>query len=108
MSEAKRMTIAASQSGITLPDRELACAPFNAPEGRDYFAAMKCGLNMSFANRQVILHRIREAVGKAGGAVDTETIMGRFKEVGGQTEGKIDAGRLRQWIGTYAWSLDES
>ena len=31
-----------------------------SPEGRDYFAAMQCGINMSFANRQVILHRIRE------------------------------------------------
>ncbi|HZA37825.1 MAG TPA: RtcB family protein, partial [Candidatus Baltobacteraceae bacterium] len=45
---------------IKVLDRELACAPFDSPEGRDYFAAMKCGLNMSFANRQVILHRIRE------------------------------------------------
>jgi tRNA-splicing ligase RtcB len=41
-------------------DRELACAPFNSPEGQDYFAAMKCAINMSFVNRQVILHRIRE------------------------------------------------
>src|SRR5437588_1041462 len=46
--------------GIKILDRELACAPLDSPEGRDYFAAMKCGLNMSFANRQVILHRIRE------------------------------------------------
>jgi tRNA-splicing ligase RtcB len=46
--------------GITVPDRELACAPFRSPEGQDYFAAMKCAINMSFANRQVILHRIRE------------------------------------------------
>ena len=46
--------------GIKVLDRELACAPFDSPEGRDYFAAMKCGVNMSFANRQVILHRIRE------------------------------------------------
>jgi tRNA-splicing ligase RtcB len=49
-----------SKYGIKILDRELACAPFESPEGRDYFAAMKCGLNMSFANRQVILHRIRE------------------------------------------------
>jgi tRNA-splicing ligase RtcB len=49
-----------SKYGIKILDRELACAPFDSPEGRDYFAAMKCGLNMSFANRQVILHRIRE------------------------------------------------
>src|SRR2546423_7150710 len=49
-----------SKYQIKILDRELACAPFESPEGRDYFAAMKCGLNMSFANRQVILHQIRE------------------------------------------------
>jgi tRNA-splicing ligase RtcB len=41
-------------------DRELACAPFDSEEGRSYYAAMCCAANMSFANRQVILHRIRE------------------------------------------------
>jgi tRNA-splicing ligase RtcB len=46
--------------GIKIRDRELASAPFHSPEGQDYFAAMKCAINMSFANRQVILHRIRE------------------------------------------------
>jgi tRNA-splicing ligase RtcB len=46
--------------GIKILDRELACAPFNSFEGQEYFAAMKCAINMSFANRQVILHRIRE------------------------------------------------
>ena len=46
--------------GIKILDRELASAPFRSPEGQDYFAAMKCAVNMSFANRQVILHRIRE------------------------------------------------
>ncbi len=46
--------------GISVNDRELACAPFRSPEGQDYFAAMKCAVNMAFANRQVILHRIRE------------------------------------------------
>jgi tRNA-splicing ligase RtcB len=46
--------------GIKLPDRDLACAPFRSAEGQAYFAAMKCGINMSFANRQMILHRVRE------------------------------------------------
>ncbi len=45
---------------IRTSDRELACAPFDSPEGRDYFAAFTCAVNMSFANRQLILHRIRE------------------------------------------------
>jgi tRNA-splicing ligase RtcB len=46
--------------GIKVNDRELSCAPFRSPEGQDYFAAMTCAINMAFANRQVILHRIRE------------------------------------------------
>ncbi len=50
--------------GIKVIDRELAALPFNSKEGQDYFAAMKCGVNMSFANRQVILHRIREVFAK--------------------------------------------
>lgn len=53
--------------GIKVLDRELACAPLDSAEGRDYFAAMKCGLNMSFANRQVILHRIREVFSEVFG-----------------------------------------
>ncbi len=54
------LNVMQSKYGIEILDRELACAPFDSPEGQDYFAAMKCGINMSFANRQVILHRIRE------------------------------------------------
>ncbi len=53
--------------GIHVPDRELACAPFRSPEGQDYFAAMNCAINMSFANRQVILHRIREVFSEVFG-----------------------------------------
>src|SRR5438552_10258983 len=63
--------------GIKILDRELACAPLDSPEGCDYFAAMKCGLNMSFANRQVILHRIREVFSEVFGrsAEDSEMRM---------------------------------
>jgi tRNA-splicing ligase RtcB len=46
--------------GLAIIDRELACAPFASAEGRSYYAAMCCAANMSFANRQVIQHRIRE------------------------------------------------
>jgi tRNA-splicing ligase RtcB (3'-phosphate/5'-hydroxy nucleic acid ligase) len=54
------LKVVTSKYGIKIADRELACAPFRSPEGQDYYAAMKCAVNMSFANRQVILHRIRE------------------------------------------------
>jgi len=46
--------------GLNMPDRELACTPFQSPEGQDYFRAMNCAINMAFANRQMIAHRIRE------------------------------------------------
>lgn len=55
------LSVMQSKYGITILDQELACAPFQSPEGQDYFAAMKGAINMSFANRQTILHRIREA-----------------------------------------------
>jgi tRNA-splicing ligase RtcB len=50
--------------GITVRDRELACAPFSSKEGEDYYGAMVCAANMAFANRQVIVHRVREAFKK--------------------------------------------
>jgi tRNA-splicing ligase RtcB len=51
--------------GIELPDRELVCAPFNSPEGQDYFHAMACAANFAFANRQVLAHYIRRAFEEA-------------------------------------------
>ena len=46
---------------IHVKDRELGCAPLESQEGQDYFQAMACAANMAFANRQIILHQIREA-----------------------------------------------
>jgi len=45
---------------INLPDRELACAPFNSKDGQDYFKAMNCAINFAFVNRQLIMHAVRE------------------------------------------------
>jgi len=53
--------------GITVIDRELGCAPFDSTEGRDYHAAMLCAANAAFANRQIIIHRIREGFEKVFG-----------------------------------------
>ncbi|MGH7521407.1 MAG: RtcB family protein [Gemmatimonadales bacterium] len=46
--------------GITLPDRELACAPFASSEGQRYFGAMCAAANFAFANRQTISQRVRD------------------------------------------------
>jgi tRNA-splicing ligase RtcB len=50
--------------GITVRDRELACAPFRSADGQAYFGAMNAAANTAFANRQVITHRVREVMGR--------------------------------------------
>jgi len=50
--------------GISLPDRQLACAPVESPEGKAYLAAMACAANYAWANRQCITHWVRESFAK--------------------------------------------
>ncbi|MGQ9682814.1 MAG: RtcB family protein [Anaerolineae bacterium] len=57
----RELQTAAQRYGIRLPDRELACAPFDSPEGRRYFAAMVCAANFAWANRQMMTHLARLA-----------------------------------------------
>jgi len=57
----RRFQKAVHKYGITLPDRELVCAPWDSPEGQDYFAAMACAANYAFANRQVLTHHVRRS-----------------------------------------------
>ena len=61
------MQRAAQKYGIYLPDRQLCCAPIKSDEGRHYLAAMKCGANFAFANRQLITHWVRETFEQAWG-----------------------------------------
>lgn len=57
----RKMEVAYRKYDISLPDRQLACAPIDSPEGRDYFTAMACGANFAWTNRQMILHWVRES-----------------------------------------------
>ncbi len=61
--------------GINVPDRQLACAPVNSQEGRECFAAMSAGANFAWANRQLILHGLRESFEKALGRSAEEMEM---------------------------------
>lgn len=52
---------------INIPDRQLACAPIESPEGKAYFEQMACAANYAWANRQCIMHWVREAFAKVLG-----------------------------------------
>ena len=59
--------------GITLADRELACAPFVSPEGQAYFRAMGAAANFAWCNRQLITHAVRGA---------WQRVLGRDEDLG--------------------------
>ena len=50
---------ALTRYGITVPDRQLACAPVDSPEARAYLGAMRAAANFAFANRQVLAESAR-------------------------------------------------
>ncbi|MDP2480185.1 MAG: RtcB family protein [Candidatus Palauibacterales bacterium] len=55
------MLDAVAEYGIALPDRQLACAPLDSPQARDYLAAMAAAANFAFVNRQRMAHLVRGA-----------------------------------------------
>lgn len=52
---------------ISIPDRQLACAPITSPEGKAYFGGMAAAANYAWANRQAMMHWVREAFEKVFG-----------------------------------------
>jgi tRNA-splicing ligase RtcB len=46
--------------GISLPDRQLACAPIDSTEGEEYLGAMRSAANYAWANRQLLMWQTRE------------------------------------------------
>src|SRR5881296_147032 len=61
------MIRAAAKYAIPLPDRQLCCAPLSSPEARAYWGAMNAAANYAFANRQLMAHYARLALGKVFG-----------------------------------------
>jgi tRNA-splicing ligase RtcB len=69
----KIISKAMQKYGIYLPDRELACVPFDSPEGQMFLKAMAGGANYAWANRHMITFYIRKAWKK---------ILGEKEELG--------------------------
>ena len=52
---------------IRLPDRQLACAPIDSPEGRAYYGGMASAANYAWTNRQAIMHEARKVFARIFG-----------------------------------------
>ncbi|MGB0715246.1 MAG: RtcB family protein, partial [Phycisphaerae bacterium] len=47
--------------GISLPDKQLVCAPVESKEGKKYLGAMRAAANYAWCNRQIMTHLARQA-----------------------------------------------
>jgi tRNA-splicing ligase RtcB len=64
----RRMDAVLATYEISLPDRQLACAPLSSAEGSEYMRAMSAAANFACANRAVLAHRVRESIAHILGA----------------------------------------
>ncbi|MDD4939557.1 MAG: RtcB family protein [Candidatus Omnitrophica bacterium] len=60
----KNMIHCLQKYNISVPDRQLACAPVNSPEAKQYLGAMRCAANYAWNNRQCLMHLARKAFEK--------------------------------------------
>ena len=55
----KAMLTCLTKYNIHVPDRQLACAPVESPEGKEYLSAMRAAANYAWNNRQCLMHLTR-------------------------------------------------
>lgn len=60
---------------LTLPDRQLAAAPFHSKQGQAYFDAMCTAANYAFANRSVLTQRLRKVLKQELGRDGSATLL---------------------------------
>ncbi len=74
----KILVEAGNKYGFRLPDKQLACAPINSEEGRNYLGAMQAAANFAWNNRQVIMHlakkTLKQTLGVSGSELDFHLI----------------------------------
>jgi tRNA-splicing ligase RtcB len=92
------MESATRKYGIALPDRELACAPVESPEGRSYFSAMCAGANFAWGNRQMIMHWVRESfekvMGQSAESLGMELVYDVAHNIGKKERHVVDGGKV--------------
>ena len=70
----KSMEAAMSRHGITVPDRQLACAPVQSSEGSAYLAAMAAAANYGRVNRHMLGEAARRSFGAVVGSDDLDLL----------------------------------
>lgn len=98
----REMESAVKKYNIDLPDRQLACAPAHSPEGEAYFKAMACGANFAWANRQLILHWVRESfekvMARSAEEMDMKLVYDVCHNIAKLEEHQVDGRRKKVYV----------
>ena len=85
--------------GIVVPDRQLACAPTDSNEAREYLGAMRAAANFAFANRQVLTHWAREVLERSLGVgprqLDMSVVYDVAHNIAKEEDHEVDGVRRR-------------
>jgi tRNA-splicing ligase RtcB len=85
--------------GISVPDRQLACAPVDSEEASDYLGAMRAAANFAFANRQVLAHAAEQVFERVLGVPPRDLAMATVYDVAHniaeEEEHEVDGRRRR-------------
>jgi tRNA-splicing ligase RtcB len=97
-----RLRNAPKKYGIDLPDRQLACAPVESPEGRHYISAMRAAANFAWCNRQLLAQQAREVFASVFGRSWQELRMNLVYDVCHNIakfeEHVLDGKRKKVWV----------
>lgn len=97
-----RFRKAPDKYGIQLPDRQLACAPVDSPEGQHYIGAMRAAANFAWCNRQLLMHQAREAFEEVFGMTWQQMQMNLLYDVchniAKLEEHTIDGRKKKVWV----------
>ena len=98
----RTMEHAVRQYKIELPDRELVNVPVTSPEGQAYFSAMACAANYAWANRQMIVHWVRESfehvLGRDAESLGLHIVYDVAHNIAKLEEHKIDGERRKAYV----------
>jgi len=88
--------------GITLPDRQLACAPVQSHEGQKYLGAMRAAANFAWCNRQLLMWQTREAfehvLGKSWESMQMNLLYDVCHNIAKLEEHAVDSNKKRVWV----------
>lgn len=98
----KNLRGAPAKYGIELPDRQLACAPINSPEGQEYLGAMCAAANYAWCNRQLLMWQAREVFEQVFGRnweqLGMELIYDVAHNIAKREEHDVDGQKKHVWV----------